>query len=240
MKIVAHRGFSGKCPENTLKAFNGAFDHAEFGKKIIGFETDIQLSSDDRIVIYHDIEIEAGGKKVPVGSLSYCELKEAAKPKLRGENICLLEDLLKLSQHRTELLIEIKAGKFDYDLLMDKLAVLFKSYRPVSGEIILHSFSLDIMDKVLAEPGLNNLKYGVLCSSYEEFKKFDRIMDRIDYVHPSWKSLLENPDKFASAGKPFHVWTVNDKDTFKKVTSLPCAKLIRAVMTDELDIICGC
>lgn len=239
MKIVAHRGFSGKYPENTLKAFDAAFRHPEFGKKIIGFETDIQLSSDNKIVVYHDIEIDTPAGKVSVGSLSHSELVEAAKPKLRGENICLLGDLLKLSQHRTELLIEIKAGKFDYDIFIDKLSQVLERYSPVRDEIILHSFSLEIMKKALNAPGLRNLKYGVLCSSHDEFKKFDSIMDRIDYVHPSWKGLFENPDKFAAAGKAFHVWTVNDDDTFKEVSSLPCAKMIRAIMTDELDIICA-
>lgn len=240
MKIVAHRGFSGKYPENTLKAFNGAFDHQEFGKKIIGFETDIQLSSDGKIVVYHDIEIEKSGTKMPVGSLSHSELVEAVKAKLLGEKVCLLEGLLKLSNHRTELLIEIKAGKFDYDLLMEKLSALFKSYRPVANEIILHSFSLEIMEKVLAASGLRGLKYGVLCSNFGEMEKFEGIMDRIDYVHPNWKGLCESPDDFASVGKPFHVWTVNDKDAFARVTNLPCVNMIRAVMTDELDVICGC
>ncbi|OGV37545.1 MAG: hypothetical protein A2020_14265 [Lentisphaerae bacterium GWF2_45_14] len=237
MKIVAHRGFSGKYPENTLKAFEGAFNHPEFGKKIIGLETDIQLSSDNQIVIYHDIEIEISGKKVPVGSLSHRELVEAAKPKLRGENVCLLEDLLKLSQHRTELLIEIKAGKFDYDIFIDKLSQVLERYSPVRDEIILHSFSSEIMEKILSAEGLRGLKYGVLCSSAEGLEKFDGIMDRIDYVHPSWKGLLENPDVFAAANRPFHVWTVNSKDIFEKITQLPCSNMIRGIMTDELDVI---
>jgi len=239
MKIVAHRGFSGKYPENTLKAFDAAFRHPCFAEKIIGFETDIQLSADNQIVIYHDIEIDTPAGKVPVGSLSHSELVAAVKPKLKGEKVCLLEDLLKLSQHRTELLIEIKAGKFDYDIFIDKLSQVLEDYSPVKDEIILHSFSLEIMEKVLNVPGLRNLKYGALCSSHDEFKKFDSIMNKIDYVHPHWKALLENPDKFAAAGKAFHVWTVNDADTFKKVRNLPCADMIRAIMTDELDIICG-
>jgi len=239
MKIVAHRGFSGKYPDNTLKAFDAAFRHPDFGKKIIGMEIDIQLSADNRIVIYHDLEVDVEGKKTPVGSLSHKALITACKPKLKGENVCLLEELLSFSKHGTELLIEIKPGKFDYDILLDKVSSLFSTYQPLPAEIILHSFSPEIMEKVLNLSGLRGLKYGVLCSSTEELKKFDGIMDRIDYVHPSWNALLEKPDIFAAYKRPFHVWTVNDRNTFDKVVNLPCSNMIRAVMTDELDIICG-
>ncbi len=43
MNIVAHRGYSGKYPGNTLAAFDAALRHPECGKKITGMEIDIQL-----------------------------------------------------------------------------------------------------------------------------------------------------------------------------------------------------
>ncbi len=41
MKIFAHRGFSGRYPENTMLAFDQAY---ELG--VDGFELDIQLTKD--------------------------------------------------------------------------------------------------------------------------------------------------------------------------------------------------
>lgn len=49
MKIAAHRGFSGKAPENTLAAFKMAID---FGCEWI--ETDVQLTADYVPVLIHD------------------------------------------------------------------------------------------------------------------------------------------------------------------------------------------
>ena len=46
MKVFAHRGFSGKYPENTMLAFKKA---EEVG--CYGIELDVQLTKDDEIVI---------------------------------------------------------------------------------------------------------------------------------------------------------------------------------------------
>ena len=48
MKVFAHRGFSGKYPENTMLAFKKA---EEVG--CYGIELDVQLTKDDEIVIMH-------------------------------------------------------------------------------------------------------------------------------------------------------------------------------------------
>lgn len=48
-KIIAHRGYSGQFPENTLAAFAGALD---IGVDYI--ELDVQLSKDGQVVILHD------------------------------------------------------------------------------------------------------------------------------------------------------------------------------------------
>jgi glycerophosphoryl diester phosphodiesterase len=47
--ILAHRGDSARCPENTLPAFISA---EQLGVDVI--ETDVHLSSDGQVVIFHD------------------------------------------------------------------------------------------------------------------------------------------------------------------------------------------
>ena len=49
MKVFAHRGYSGKYPENTMEAFHGAF-----AAGADGIELDVQLSKDGQLVIIHD------------------------------------------------------------------------------------------------------------------------------------------------------------------------------------------
>lgn len=52
-KNFAHRGFSGKYPENTMLAFEKA---VEIGAD--GAELDVQLTKDGEVVIIHDETID--------------------------------------------------------------------------------------------------------------------------------------------------------------------------------------
>ena len=239
MNIVAHRGYSGKYPENTLVAFDAVLRHPECGKKITGMELDIQLSADNKIVVFHDNEIEVAGQKKPVSSLTYDELVELAQPRLKGEKVCLFEDVLRLVDHRLELLVEIKAGKYQHSILLESLAGQIKCYRPSGSQIIIHSFSAEIMRDALIRFAGENVKFGILCGTDEELDKFKDIMDKIDYVHPSCEGFLKAPEVFMRTLRPFHIWTVNNKEDFNKLMRLQYKDKIRAVMTDELELMCG-
>lgn len=49
-KNIAHRGFSGKYPENTMLAFQKAIETDGCD----GIEMDVHLSKDGEVVIIHD------------------------------------------------------------------------------------------------------------------------------------------------------------------------------------------
>ncbi|WP_228728147.1 glycerophosphodiester phosphodiesterase [Brevibacillus composti] len=51
--IYAHRGASGRHPENTMEAF-----HAARKRRADGIELDVQLSQDDKVVVIHDHRLE--------------------------------------------------------------------------------------------------------------------------------------------------------------------------------------
>lgn len=50
--VIAHRGSSGKYPENTKKAFDYAKDYADY------LEQDLQLTKDNKLIIFHDIILD--------------------------------------------------------------------------------------------------------------------------------------------------------------------------------------
>ena len=53
MKVYAHRGYSGRYPENTMLAFK------EAGKLgVDGIELDVQLTKDGEVVVIHDEKID--------------------------------------------------------------------------------------------------------------------------------------------------------------------------------------
>ncbi len=53
MIVYAHRGLSSLYPENTLEAFKKALEY-----KIGGIETDVQMSKDGELMIFHDEYLE--------------------------------------------------------------------------------------------------------------------------------------------------------------------------------------
>ncbi len=58
-QIIAHRGVSSICPENTLSAFAKAI---ELNTGYI--ELDIRLSKDDSIMVIHDETLEKNHKRI--------------------------------------------------------------------------------------------------------------------------------------------------------------------------------
>ena len=50
--VIAHRGSSGKYPENTLEAFNNAKYFADY------LEQDLQMTKDGKLVVFHDTVLD--------------------------------------------------------------------------------------------------------------------------------------------------------------------------------------
>lgn len=70
MKIISHRGSPKNCHENTIEAFKNAI---ELG--VDGIETDVRLTADDELVLFHDHRID----NVKISLLTYRELKQKAQ-----------------------------------------------------------------------------------------------------------------------------------------------------------------
>ena len=102
-KVLGHRGYRARYPENTLLAFAKAFD---FGAD--GIECDIQKSADGRYVVIHDGTVDrvSSGKGV-VGSMSHEELRRLDFG--RGERIPELSELLSMLPRGGYLDLELKS-----------------------------------------------------------------------------------------------------------------------------------
>ena len=107
--VVAHRGFSGAAPENTLAAFRKAI---EIGSDMI--ELDIHLSKDGKIVVIHDETLERttdGRGKVAGHTLKDLKKLDAGShfgAGFFGERIPTLQEVLDLAKGRVLVNIEIK------------------------------------------------------------------------------------------------------------------------------------
>ncbi len=115
-KNFAHRGFSGKYPENTMLAFRKAVEEG-----VDGIELDVQLTKDGEVVIIHDETIDrtTDGKGLVV-SYTYDELRKFdASFKFRGQcgfnPIPTLREYFELVKDKNLVTnIELKTGLNEY------------------------------------------------------------------------------------------------------------------------------
>jgi glycerophosphoryl diester phosphodiesterase len=112
--VVAHRGISGKVPENTLAAFS----HACETPGIDMIELDVRLSRDDQVIVLHDRTLQ----RTSTGNgaarhYSTAEMKEFDAgswfdPTFSKERIPTLEEVLVLVNKRRWVNIELKSEFF--------------------------------------------------------------------------------------------------------------------------------
>lgn len=107
--IIAHRGFSGHYPENTLRAFQEALK-----LKVDAVELDVRRTQDSALVVIHDETVDrtTNGSGY-VSELTWDEIKSLdagiKKDKnFAGEHIPTLDDTLELVNGQTMLIVEIK------------------------------------------------------------------------------------------------------------------------------------
>jgi glycerophosphoryl diester phosphodiesterase len=105
---IAHRGASAYAPENTLAAFNLAF---EMGAD--GIELDVELTQDGVPVVFHfDADNQTHGlrslKTLTLAQVQQIDAGAWFDPKFRGERIPTLEQVLAAIGTRGQINIEIK------------------------------------------------------------------------------------------------------------------------------------
>ena len=114
VKVVAHRGFSGKYPENTAVAFQEALaldvDMVEF---------DVRLCRDGVPVVMHDATVDRTSDGCGrIGQMTLAEIKALdaggwlAEP-FGGERVLTLYEALDLLGHKVGLNVHVKAGDED-------------------------------------------------------------------------------------------------------------------------------
>lgn len=133
-KFIAHRGLHNleeNIPENSMSAF---LEAAARGYLI---ETDIRLTKDGEVVIFHDNNLKRMcGEDIAVNELTLSELKEH---RLDGTNevIPTLKELLKAVDGRVPLLIEFKCDGRDCNELCERTNSILSKYE---GEYYVQSF----------------------------------------------------------------------------------------------------
>jgi len=118
--VIAHRGFSGGAPENTISAFKKAI---EVGSDMI--ELDVRFSKDGEIVVIHDETLErttTGKGRVIEKTISELKQLDAGSKfhsSFSGEKIPTLRDVLQLAHRQIPVNIELKMGDYGRWTILD-------------------------------------------------------------------------------------------------------------------------
>lgn len=234
-KIIAHRGFRSRYPENTLTAFQKAL---EIGAH--GLELDVHYSKDGEIVVFHDFELERiTGQSGHIFDFTYETLKDMPIH-LFGivEKIPRLEEVLALfleyekNQPQAEpriLNVEFKAGSQFYKDIEKKTLNLCLEYLK-RDQLIFSSFDHKAL---LTLKGIDpSIKTGALtCAALiDPWLYLDHI--NADYYHPHYLSLNESVMRdLAQHGVSINTYTLNDPDIARQLIQ----SKINAIITDSPD-----
>ena len=145
--IMAHRGNSELCPENTLAAFRRALaDRADV------IETDLHLSADGEIMCIHDATVDrTTDGQGAVSEMTVHELQQLSADygieAFRGERIPTLRELLAILPEDVSLGLELKSDDFLREAVCVQLRSLLKE-AGLLNRVVALSFSRDRLDAI--------------------------------------------------------------------------------------------
>ena len=123
MIVLAHRGYSGNYPENTVLAFEKAM---EFGAD--GVELDVHLTKDGKMVICHDESLyRTYGKRANIKETIFEELRNYDS---MGQKMPTLEEVFQILPASSIINIELKTNVVSYPFLVEKVLELVNKNHP--------------------------------------------------------------------------------------------------------------
>lgn len=234
VRIIAHRGFSGRAPENTeasiVEAIRIDADMAEI---------DVTLTADDQVVCLHDEKVKrtTDGK----GRISELTLAEAQSldagswfsPAFSGECIPTLDAMLEAAKDRILLNIEIKPETVERGIAA-KVVDAVKGHG-MQDQVIISSFSPEALTQIhVLDPTLHT------ASLYN--RKLHRGVDPGEIVGEVNSSMLninrhylkrEMQERCKELSIPVGVYTANSRGKMEKVLD----KGVHAIFTDHPDVL---
>ena len=225
--IRKHRGYSAKAPENTIPAFKMCMDEG-----FTAAELDVQMLADGTIIVMHDDNLKrTTGLDKNVWEVTYDEIKDLDNgsffsPEFAGTKISTLDEVLKLAgsgEKKLYLNIEIKRNGHDdgitekvVDIILDNnylddCDITSQDYSTLQEVREYNPHVLTAYTSVVGMGELETLDAADIISIQETFATF------------------ENVERLHRSGKRVFVWTVNEKETMKKLVSLN----VDAILTND-------
>lgn len=210
IECVAHRGFSGIAPENTMSAIELALAEPY----VTWIEVDVQLSKDGVPFLIHDYTLNrTTNGRGPVKDYTWEELRQLdagrwKSKRYAGERLVSLDDFLEVIKGRLRANIELKSQGNMYPGLENKVIDTIGKHR-MEHDVVLTSFEPRVLAKV--KELRNKIRTGLIIE-----KKPKDLLLRLQLLQCSFLSLkyreltAELAAKAARRGVETMVWTVDN------------------------------
>lgn len=208
VEIVAHRGFAGRYPELTQRAFEEALR-----LPIHGVECDVRLTRDGRLVVFHDNSVDrTTNGRGKVSRLDWAELKQLnAGTAEEPQRILLFDELLDILQDHPQkhLYIETKhPTRFGPEVDEQTLRAL--RYRGLHESERMHviSFSHRCV-RYFTEFAPELETYYLFRVRERDWNPANAMLSRPWGVGPSFDHLYAKRELIGWLGMKTYTWTVN-------------------------------
>lgn len=206
VKVIAHRGGSSMAPENTLSAFKKAIEiKADY------FELDVQVTSDDSLVIMHDGTVNrTTNGSGNLNAMTYAQIRALDAGSwfgtaFAGEKVPSLSEALQLAKNDPNnigVVVEIKASS---STIVEKTVKMIQDYK-LTSRCIVSSFDFAQISKVKTlDPNIRVQLFATATNS---------VIDQIagikgEWVGSSGSVTTELLNYSHSKGVLFNSWTIN-------------------------------
>lgn len=228
-EIVAHRGASHDAPENTLAAFELAWE-----QDADAIEGDFYITSDEHIICMHDRTTgRTADRDLPVAESTLAELRPLDVGSWKGEQWAderppTLDEVFAVVPEGKQIFVEIKCGVE----IMDALVEAVERSGLDHEQIVVISFNADVI--AATRRRLPELKAHWLVSYRQDEEtgewspSIDDVFSTLERIDATGLSTNANREVIDTAvvaelrarDLEFHVWTVNDPDIARHFAEL--------------------
>ena len=231
-RVIAHRGFSGAAPENTLAAVRAAI---KVGADMV--ELDVTLTSDGQVVVIHDETLDRttnGSGRVSDFSLAELQQLDAGSwfaPRFAGERIPTLDAVLDEVEGRILLNVEIKSEAVVRGIVTKVASAIQR--QGMINQVVVSSFSPKALQEMHSEAP--KIRTAVLYNT-----KFHKGQDAVEIVKDLGASVFnikrqrltkKMQRRCQKLEIPIGIYTVNDPRRMRRLVK----KGINAIFTDHPD-----
>ncbi len=236
--LYAHRGFSGCYPENSPLAFRMAVEKTNAD----GIESDVHISKDGKLVIFHDATLERTSngsgfiKDHTYEELLQLDIGAWKSPEFAGEHIWTLEQLLDFCKETRMILnLELKNYEVFYEGLEERV-IHEITERKMEEQVCVSSFNHISMQRFKLLNG--DIETGLLYD--KPYLDMDAYIARsnADNMHPRYMLMQYQPELmklYHDRGMKVNVWTVDEPEDIRDMVR----RGADGIISNRADVLCS-